>query len=335
MNKKKLDELRIINDIKLLFSDITLDAMEGISDDCAVIPINDTESLVVTTDTLTESTHFIKNKISAYDLGYKSLAANFSDVFSMGARPICSFLSFALKNDLTNQWVEEFARGYYSLSKKEGVPLLGGDTTVSVHATTISITAIGRMKNIDIKRRSGAKSGDIIAVCAPLGASGVGLNLLLEENSLLYTPQELAAVKCHTHPQLYGDEACFLATQIGVSSMMDISDGIAKDLKHILKLSKCGAKVFCDKLPVLPFVEEICVQRGWDVIEMALCGGEEYSLLFTISPDSYKRVKADYFKRFNKNIFPIGVLTDNVNELKWISNGRLVYKHYNGYVHGK
>lgn len=335
MNTKKLDELRIINNIQTLFSDISTENMEGISDDCAVIPINDTESLVVTTDTLTESTHFLKDKISAYDLGYKSLASNFSDVFSMGARPICSFLSFALKKDLSSEWVDDFLKGYHSLSKKEGVPLLGGDTTLSKHATTITITAVGKMKNSDIKRRSGAKVGDVIVVCAPLAASGVGLNLLLDNQSILYSEDELKAIKYHTHPPLYGAEACFLAEQEGVTAMMDISDGIAKDLKHILKLSNCGAKIFCEKLPILSFIEDICNDKDWDVIELALCGGEEYSPLVTISADKYKEVKKAYAKQFKKQFYPIGVITDDIGRMKWMLDGKNTNKKYKGYVHSK
>ncbi|MFI3267735.1 MAG: thiamine-phosphate kinase [Rikenellaceae bacterium] len=336
MSTKKLDELRIINNIQTLFSDISLQDMEGISDDCAVVPINDVESLVITTDTLTESTHFLKDKISAYDLGYKSLASNFSDVFSMGAAPMCTFLSIALKKDLSQEWVDDFLKGYHSLSLKEGVPLLGGDTTMSKHATTITVTAIGKMKTSDIKRRRGAKVGDIIVVCAPLAASGVGLNLLLDNQSILYSEDELKAIKYHTHPPLYGLEARFLAEQEGVTAMMDISDGIAKDLKHILKLSNCGAKVFCDKLPVLPFIQEICKEKKWDITELALCGGEEYSPLFTISADDYKTVKKAYNKRFKKHFYPIGVITDDsIGGIKWMMKGQVSNKKYKGYVHNK
>ncbi|MFI3261977.1 MAG: thiamine-phosphate kinase [Rikenellaceae bacterium] len=333
MSTKKLDELRIINSIQSLFSDISPKNMEGISDDCAVIPLNDSESLVITTDTLTESTHFLKDKISAYDLGYKSLASNLSDIFAMGASPLCTFLSFALKKDLSQEWVDDFLKGYHSLSKKEDTPLLGGDTTLSKHATTITITAIGKIKTADIKRRSGAADGDIIVACAPLAASGVGLNLLLDNKSILFSEDELQAIKYHTHPPLYGNEAQFLAKQEGVTAMMDISDGIAKDLRHILNLSNCGAKIFCDKLPIMPFIEDICYDKGWDAIELALCGGEEYSPLFTISADKYKAVKKAYSKHFKTHFYPIGVITNDVGSVKWMLNGQDTHKKFKGYVH--
>lgn len=333
MNKKKLDELAIINNIQAMFSDISTGNMEGISDDCAILPLNDRESLVVTTDVLTEGTHFIIDKITPFDLGYKALASNFSDVFSMGAKPICSFLSIALKKDINDEWVSNFMKGYHLLSSKESAPLLGGDTTFSIHATTISVTAIGKVLNKNIKRRKGASLGDIIAVCAPLGASGTGLNLLLDNSSLLYSPKEIELIKAHTHPPIYGVEACFLGGQIGVTSMIDISDGIAKDLRHVLKLSECGAKIFCDKIPISPLVKDVCKSKGWDATNLALSGGEEYAPLFTIAQNCYKQVKNAYKEKFNKEIYSIGVITNNINEIEWSLDGRVVKKNYKGYVH--
>lgn len=332
MPEHNLNELKIINHIKTIFSNMPLHEMEGISDDCAVIPISDSESLVITMDTLTENSHFITSMISAEDLGYKSLASNFSDVYAMGATPICSFLSLSLKNDLTHEWVESFMRGYYSLSERVTSPLLGGDTTTSSLATTISITAIGRVRNENIKRRRGASPGDIVAVCAPLGGSGTGLKLLLNKSNY-YSDIEKEMIMLHTRPPLYGAESLFLGSERAVTSLMDISDGIAKDITHIMSCSHVGAKIFTHKIPTLQNMRYICKENTWDAVEIALCGGEEYAPLFTANKDLFKELNQRFYSKFNRNITPIGEILATDGILEWHDCGGKMDINYKGYIH--
>lgn len=148
---------------------------EGIGDDCAVIPVSDTESLVVTSDMLVEEVHFLRNCITPFLLGRKSLAVNLSDVAAMGAKPFASFLSISLPADIGTEWIDEFLRGYHDISSEFGTALLGGDTVSSPDNVVISVTAIGRAANKSIKRRSAAATGDIILVAGQLGDSAQGL----------------------------------------------------------------------------------------------------------------------------------------------------------------
>ena len=167
-----MTEFGFIDHIKELFAALPDNGFEGISDDCAVLPVGEGESLVFTTDMLAEGVHFLRPATSPRELGRKSLAVNLSDVASMGARPVGTLLSLSLPADTAGTWAEEFMLGYRELSEAFGVTLAGGDTTRSAAGITINVTAIGRIADAHIKRRSGARPGDAILVAGELGLSG-------------------------------------------------------------------------------------------------------------------------------------------------------------------
>lgn len=157
-----MTEFGFIDRIKDLFATLPDNGFEGIGDDCAILPVGGGESLVFTTDMLAEGVHFLRAATSSRELGRKSLAVNLSDVASMGARPVATLLSLSLPDDATGTWAEEFMQGYRELSQEFGVTLAGGDTTRSAAGITINVTAIGRAADTHIKRRSGARPGDVI-----------------------------------------------------------------------------------------------------------------------------------------------------------------------------
>ena len=150
-----MTEFGFIDHIKELFATLPDNGFEGIGDDCAVLPVGEGESLVFTTDMLAEGVHFLRSATSPRELGRKSLAVNLSDVASMGARPVATLLSLSLPTDTAGTWAEEFMVGYRELSEAFGVTLAGGDTTRSAAGITINVTAIGRIADAHIKRRSG------------------------------------------------------------------------------------------------------------------------------------------------------------------------------------
>jgi len=170
-----MTEFGFIDHIKELFAALPDNGFEGIGDDCAVLPVGEGESLVFTTDMLAEGVHFLRPATSPRELGRKSLAVNLSDVASMGARPVGTLLSLSLPADTAGTWAEEFMLGYRELSEAFGVTLAGGDTTRSAAGITINVTAIGRIADAHIKRRSGARPGDAILVAGELGLSGAGI----------------------------------------------------------------------------------------------------------------------------------------------------------------
>ena len=246
----------------------------GIGDDCAVIPQNSGLDTLVTTDLLIEGRHFLLEDVTPFELGWKSAAVNISDIAAMGGRPTGAFLSIALPNRLVDKWIDEFIGGFNELCGKFGVALLGGDTSASDDKLFINVTVLGECPHGQAVMRSGARPGDLICVTGFLGDSAGGLKLVLDRSSLgqqappatsilaaaplrLSNAGEASAtpLRCgHGSPQQAPSPAEILvrrhympvprvelgrqlAALPGVHAMMDISDGIASDLRHILEAS--------------------------------------------------------------------------------------------------
>ncbi len=314
MNLKSIGEFGLIAAIKEQFAALNHEGVRGIGDDCAVIPLSATKSLVITTDMLVESKHFLLDKISPYELGYKSLAVNISDVAAMGAKPYVSLLSLALSDDISQEWTAKFSEGYHDISKQYGIALIGGDTTAApTGGVAISVTAIGVIDNDKIKYRSGASVGDIVAVTAPLGASSMALKLILEGGE---PPKKLLQAHYMPEPMIYQGE--WLSKEVGVTAMMDISDGVASDIRHISTLSGCGIEIDIKAVPICEEVDAICKARGWNPESFALSGGEEYSLLITVNSDTFEDIKYRYMNHFGCGLYPIGRCVEG-NSISYIN----------------
>lgn len=311
-----MTEFGFIEQIRRLFAPLPDQGFEGIGDDCAVLPLADGQALVFTADLLTEGVHFLRHATSARELGGKSLAVNLSDVASMGARPVATLLSIALPTDATQAWAREFIEGYHALSARYATPLIGGDTTRSEAGITINVTAIGRAPLAHLKRRRDARPGDRIFVAGELGASGAGLRDLLAGR--LDTP--LAALHRNPAPQV--DEGIWFGSRPEVHAMMDLSDGLASDLRHILDLSHVGAEIDLEAIPVA---------AGSD-LQTALCGGEDYKLLLTADPSSAERLAAEFRTRFGTPLYPVGRITAS-SGLTWLRNGRPEPHDWQGFSH--
>ena len=174
-----MGEFEFIDSIRKQFS--VPEGFTGIGDDCAIIPRGDGLETLVTKDMLVEDVHFLLDRISAYDLGWKSAAVNISDIAAMGGTPVASFLSLALPSALIADglWLNEFIRGYRDLSIRFSCPLLGGDTTSSPDGLCIDVTVLGSAPAGHSVKRSGALDGDLVCVSGFIGDSGAGLKLLL------------------------------------------------------------------------------------------------------------------------------------------------------------
>ncbi len=286
---KTYGEFDFIADIRQIFARVPKNGFEGIGDDCAVLPIGD-EALVFTSDMLNEGIHFLTDKSTPYQIGYKSLMVNISDVAAMGARPVATLLSLALPEERFGEWSAEFMKGYHAASKKYGVKLVGGDTTKSESGVCVNVTAIGRAPLSNIKRRSVAKVGDVVMVTGKLGASAAGLR------DVLAGKLTTRNAKIHLMPEARVAEGMWLGEQAEVHAMMDISDGIASDLQHILNNSKKGAVVVEQNLPIA---------KGADFGD-ALSGGEDYELLFTVDRRKADELARRFEEKFGKPLYNIG-----------------------------
>lgn len=311
-----MTEFGFIDKICARFAELPLNGFEGIGDDCAVLPVADGDALLFTADLLNEGVHFPRRATSARELGGKALAVNLSDIAAMGGRPVATLLSLALPPDAGETWAEEFMEGYRALSERYGVALVGGDTTRSGQGITINVTAIGRAPLSCIKRRSAARPGDVLFTTGALGASGAGLRDLLAGR--LDTP---AAVE-HRNPRPQVEEGLWLGMRREVHAMMDLSDGLASDLRHILDRSGVGAEVLLERVPVA---------EGSD-LQTAACGGEDYKLLLTADAEGAGQLADEFLKRFGSPLHPLGRIT-GTRELVWLQNGNPVPLDWHGFTH--
>ena len=281
-----MTEFGFIDSIKTLFAPLPDNGFEGIGDDCSVLSVGGGESLVFTADLLTEGVHFLRTATSPRELGRKSLAVNLSDVASMGARPVATLLSLSLPDDATGTWAEEFMQGYRELSQEFGVTLAGGDTTRSAAGITINVTAIGRAADTHIKRRSGARPGDVIFTAGALGASGTGLR------DILAGRYDTPAAAVHRNPRPQVAEGVWLGQRHEVHAMMDISDGLSSELLHICSQSDTGCRVYEERIPIDYQTAVMAEELNMNVTTCALNGGEDYELLFTVPLTEHERVSA-------------------------------------------
>lgn len=290
MDLRELGEFGLIEEIKQGIE--VPQGYLGIGDDCAVMAQKSGMETLVSTDMLIEGTHFLMDDISAYRLGWKSAAVNISDIAAMGGRCTGSFLSFALPKGLGKEWTDEFFRGYKEISSLYGCPLLGGDTTSSPDRLCISVTVTGEAPAGKSVKRSNAAIGDLICVTGNLGDSGCGLKIILEGIGRDADAEKLIAR--HYLPMPRVKEGMEIAAA-GASAMMDISDGIGSDLRHIIEASGVGAEIDPSMIPLSNELKSKCAEYGWDPLELAISGGEDYELLFTISEENAKKIDFNHF----------------------------------------
>jgi thiamine-monophosphate kinase len=309
----KKSEFGFIGDIATLFGTLPHHGFEPIGDDCTVLPLGD-EALVMTTDMLVEDIHFLRAASSPEEVGEKSLMVNISDVAAMGAKPIATLLSIALPESAQGEWAEAFMRGYHAASNREGVALVGGDTTASRDKIAINVVAIGRTPMANIKRRSAAKVGDIIAVTGKLGISSKGLV------DIMFGDLNTDAAKAHKRGQARVVEGLWLGAQDEVHAMMDISDGIASDIKHIMELSGVGATINLEQIPT-----------EYD-IRYATTGGEDYELLLTVAPAAFDNIAKALYEATGTTLTAIGVITTD-KQVSWLENGVPSEIEMKGFTH--
>ncbi|GAO28727.1 thiamine-phosphate kinase [Geofilum rubicundum] len=314
MKLSEIGEFGFIERFAHRFEDLLAPNAMGIGDDCAIIPAGDDHDLVLTTDMLVEDIHFIRDKISPLDLGHKALAVNLSDVAAMGARPVGSFLSIAIPHGIDVEYLDQLMEGYHQLSERYQLPLMGGDTTRSPHKLVLNISVVGRVAKGTAKLRSAAQEGDVVAVTGMLGDSAAGLHALI--NNLSANPESSYLIEKHVRPHPHIEQGLWLGRQRSVHAMMDVSDGIASDMKHILKASGLGAGIELSQLPLSDQLKAFSAQHQLNAFELATSGGEDYCLLLTVEADSFQETAASYKEALGADLYAIGFITSD-QQLKW------------------
>jgi thiamine-monophosphate kinase len=286
--------------------------VKAIGDDAAAFMTDPAQLSLITTDLLVERIHFLRHAISGFDLGYKSLAVNLSDIAAMGGTACESFVSIAIPQDCPLDYLEAIYDGMKSLAAQFEVNILGGDTTSSKTDLIINVVVYGTVAAEEMLCRDAARPGDIIFSTGYLGDSKAGLHLILNN-----IPADAAALRnllrAHLLPIPQLQAGRFLAQQPAVRAAIDTSDGLSSDLAHIAEQSNVGAVLYSDKLPVSGDLKTFCGQFNFDPVEWTLSGGEDYTLLCTVSPDQADSVAADFQKQFKSPLFRIGEITNDLD----------------------
>ncbi|MDD4913650.1 MAG: thiamine-phosphate kinase [Methylococcales bacterium] len=255
----------------------------GIGDDCALLSIPPDYQLALTTDTMVENVHFFADVNPAW-LGHKLLAVNLSDLAAMGAQPFAVTLALTLPR-VDEVWLQAFSDGFMSLSSLFQVDLIGGDTTAG--PLTLTVQALGLVPKGAALLRSTARAGDLVYVTGPLGNAGLGLKIV--QGHTCNRPEQ-ALTSFHL-PQPRISQG--LALRGVASACIDISDGLAADLGHILEKSGVGASLCWENLPLSAEVQNYVAQTGdW---RMPLTAGDDYELCFTVSADSVHKLPANCY----------------------------------------
>jgi thiamine-monophosphate kinase len=270
------------------------DLSVGIGDDAAVLKPGHNTELVVSTDLLVEDIDFDLRYFPANQLGHKALAVSLSDIAAMGARPRWSLLSLGVPAEIwDSSFVDEFYDGYLWLARRHGVGLVGGDVSRSPDKLVIDSIVLGETPPGSAIKRSGARPGDLIYVTGQLGSSAAGLRLLRQQANRPVLPAKLVAAigrlqNRHLSPEPRVEWGSFLSTNHLATSMIDLSDGISSDLLHLCEAGGVGAEIFEADLPI---DEAICeLLPDYDPLDLALNGGEDFELLFTVSDEKANQI---------------------------------------------
>ncbi|HBK82271.1 MAG TPA: thiamine-phosphate kinase, partial [Flavobacterium sp.] len=286
---------------------------------------------VVSTDLLIEGVHFDLSYMPLKHLGYKAVVANLSDIYAMNATPTQITVSIAVSNRFPVEALEELFAGIALAAEIYKVDVVGGDTTSSQKGMILSITAIGQAHKTEIVYRNGAKDTNLIVVTGDIGAAYMGLQVLEREKQVFQVnPNNQPDLEPYTYlierqlkPEARKDIKELLEKlEVKPTSMIDISDGLSSELMHICKQSQVGCNLYEEKIPLDPQLINACEEFNIDSTTIAINGGEDYELLFTIKLEDYEKIKA------NPNLTVIGHIVPEIEGMHLItrSNTKIALK---------
>ncbi len=307
----QLGEFGLIDHLTKGFDIKHSSTLKGIGDDAAVLDFKNKKT-VVSTDLLIEGVHFDLSYMPLKHLGYKAVVVNLSDIAAMNAKPTQITVSIAVSNRFPLEAMEELFGGIALAAKVYNIDVIGGDTTSSQKGLIISITAIGEANEDEIVYRNNAKENDLLVVSGDLGSAYMGLQVLERDKQVFQVnPNNQPDLDAYTYlierqlkPEARTDIKELLEKlEVKPTAMIDVSDGLSSELLHICKQSNVGCNLFEEKIPVDPQFIDVCEECNIDSTTIALNGGEDYELLFTIPLEDFDKIKA------NPNFTVIGHIT--------------------------
>lgn len=328
-------EFKLLDKIKSFSGKISDQNISQLGDDCAII--DKTAELkrnciiskadkgmyeLITTDILVEENHFSTKFSTPFQIGKKAIEVNVSDIASCGGLPKYCVVSLVLPKDTTVEFLEGLYKGMNDACRKYNINIIGGDTT-SGAIIVINIAMFGEVEKDMLCRRSDAKKGDLILVTNYLGRSCAGLNLFL------HGKENFGETKYYLEPVSRLEKARKIAKY--VNAMIDISDGLASETRHVCIMSNCGAVIYKNKIPLDKQTKISAKTCGKDSYDYALSGGEDYELLFTVSKKNYET-----YKNLFKDCFIVGEIVGKEKCIKIVETiyGKEVKKELGkGYEH--
>ena len=314
-SRTSLSELGEFGLIKHLTKNFKLQqksTIKGVGDDAAVLEVKN-KQVLVTTDLLVEGVHFDLSYMPLKHLGYKAVMVNLSDVYAMNGTASQITVSIAVSNRFPLEAIEALYDGIHLACKNYTIDLVGGDTTSSVTGLLISITAVGEAKAEDVVYRNAAKPNDLLVVTGDLGAAYLGLQVLEREKQVFkVNPNSQPDLSNYSYlierqlkPEARKDIVKLLKDlKVKPTAMIDISDGLSSEILHICDQSTVGCNLYEEKIPLDPQVIATCEEFDLNSTTIALSGGEDYELLFTISQEDFPKIKG------NPHLTVIGHITD-------------------------
>ena len=307
----QLGEFGLISHLTKNFDVKQPSTLKSIGDDAAVLDFKGKKT-VVSTDLLIEGVHFDLSYMPLKHLGYKAVVVNLSDIAAMNAKPTQITVSIAVSNRFPLEALEELFEGIAMAAKIYKVDVVGGDTTSSQKGMIISITALGEADEKDLVYRNGARENDLLVVTGDLGSAYMGLQVLEREKQVFQVnPNNQPDLDNYTYlierqlkPEARTDIRELLEKlEVKPTAMIDVSDGLSSEIIHICKQSKVGCNLFEEKIPIDPQFINVCEEFNIDSTTVAINGGEDYELLFTIALEDFDKIKA------NPNFTVIGHMT--------------------------
>lgn len=307
-----LGEFGLIKHLTKSFELKQKSSIKGIGDDAAILDFKEKKA-VISTDLLIEGVHFDLSYMPLKHLGYKAIVVNLSDIYAMNAMATQVTVSLAVSNRFPLEALEDFYAGVAAACELYGVDLVGGDTTSSTTGMLISVTAIGEANENELVYRSGAKENDLLVVTGDLGGAYLGLQVLEREKEVFkVNPQNQPDLEPYSYiierqlkPEARKDIVNLLKKlEVQPTAMIDISDGLSSEILHLCDQSQVGCNLYEDKIPLDPTVIATSEEFKMDSTMIALSGGEDYELLFTVDQKEFLKIKG------NPNLTVLGHMTE-------------------------
>ncbi len=342
-----LHEFQLIEDLHRRYGKTGPNVVRGIGDDAAVVMPTKRRHVIVTTDLLVEGVHFDLKTATYEDIGYKAAVANLSDIAAMGAKPDYLLVSLAIPSSRSSSDIQRLYHGLMLACRPYGVELIGGDTSASRRDLFVNIVLMGSVTAGRALTRDGARVGDLLYVTGTIGDSLAGLSLLSAQHRVkrislrTVTFSSRRLIRRHLRPSPRLCIGQILSRQRLATSAIDLSDGLSGDLRHICKQSGVGAEIDASDLPLSAALRKYAAKKHIDPIAVALQGGEDYELLFTVSPRH--RIKLERLSRqIGCQLSCIGVIKPKAFDLR-VNDGTgtvrqlpmVSYQHFQPAPHGR